>query len=297
MSAFYSVAALVTTVLNSLVLISIWKTPSLHKPSYILIASLALSDLLVGAIGEPLRVIENIAVVRRWSLDVYCIVFKCTRGVTYSLGAISLFTLTSISLDRLLAVKLRNRYQTFLTQKRVFCVLLPFWILTCVCSSTVMGTLNLNTANLTALLLFVGILVFIPIVTITICYSMAFYSLRKITSSSVSPSVQNAEAVARPSSNIDVAKYRKSLITMIAVFIFTLLFYSPIVIVLITAFVLRTENISPEASTSNIILICVGAAEFISLLNSTVNPLLYMWRMRDLREAVKTTVKRAFKVL
>ena len=284
-STLYSAAALVTTVLNSLILISIWKTPSLHKPSYILIASLALSDLLVGAIGDPLELTYNIANLKEWSMDNFCPVLKSSKGVIYALAAISLLTLTFISLDRLLAVKKLNKYQSVVTKKRVLLVLVTCWITACGISATLLGYLNLNSQNFTALLLFLGIGALVLVLCISVCYSMAFYSLRKITL--VSPSVQNAEAVARQSSNIDVAKYRKSLVTMFVVFIFTILFYTPFVSAMVTAFVLRYKGF-PHSDT---LATCVSAAEFILLLNSAVNPLLYLWRIRDIRETVKTTVK------
>ena len=293
MAALYSAATGVTTVLNSLILISIWKTPSLHKPSYILIASLALSDLLVGAIGDPLLIIINITALKKWSVETFCLLDKSAKAIVYAFGAISLSTLTFISLDRLLAVKLMKRYQSVVTQKRVLLFLVIGWIVPCIVSGALFGALTWDYDTLSALMLLIGITAFALVLCITVCYSMAFYSLRKITSSSVSPSVQNAEAVARPSSNIDVAKYRKSLVTMFVVFISTILFCTPFVCMVITASVFRYKLFSSQMYKKNYdtVAICASTAEFILLLNSAVNPLLYLWRIRDIRETVKTTVK------
>ena len=304
MSAFYSAEALATTILNSLVLISIWKTPSLHKPSYILIASLALSDLLVGAIGEPLIVMNYVVPLTGWSLENFCVVHKCSLVVSYALGAISVFTLMFISLDSLLAIRLRNRYQSIVTKKRVFNVILISWtaitITLLVLSGTLFDYLGLKDRDGSTLLLVGGLVLFGAVLIITVCYSMAFYSLRKITSSSVSPSVQNAEAVSRPSSNIDVAKYRESLITMSLVFTFTLLFYAPFFCSLIGFAIIKSSPFSSQilSKVENSLLIqCIFAStELMVMFNSVMNPLLYLWRMRDIREAVKTTVKRAFKI-
>ncbi|XP_031561118.1 sphingosine 1-phosphate receptor 1-like [Actinia tenebrosa] len=295
MSTMYSTAALVTTVLNFLILISIWKTPSLHKPSYILIGSLALSDFLVGAIGEPLMVILNIAALKGWSNNIFCLVLKCTTCVVFAFSAISLVTLTFISMDRLLAVKLRNRYQCVVTKKRVFYALLTVWIISWVLPATLFDKLSSNDTAFLPLVLFVGILALVLVVTITISYSMAFYSLRKITSSSVSPSVQNSEAGARPSCNIDVAKYKKSLTTMFVVFIFTILFYAPFICTLLAFAVTADQQLSSLLSL-DVTYMGVLASELIGLLNSAMNPLLYLWRIRDIREAVKTTVKTVFKI-
>ena len=301
MSSMFSVAALVTTVLNSLILISIWKTPSLHKPSYILIGSLALSDVLVGAIGEPLMIMDNVTDLQGWSVDNFCLVSTLAKIVNYALGGISLFTLMLISVDRLLAVKLRNRYQSVVTKKRALLILVACWITMSAVSAVSFAFFEVSSQILSALLLFVGITAVILVVTITVCYSMAFYTLRKITSSSVSPSVQNAEAVPHPSStnpNIDVPKYRRSLITMFLVFLLIVIFYMPLVSVSLTFFmVFSSKNVSSQTLSYDIFLICVDTGELFSLLNSAVNPLLYLWRIRDIREAVNTTVKTALKIV
>ncbi|KAL9951057.1 hypothetical protein ACROYT_G043650, partial [Oculina patagonica] len=39
---------------NGAILITLWKTPSLHSPGNILLASLAVSDLAVGLVVQPL---------------------------------------------------------------------------------------------------------------------------------------------------------------------------------------------------------------------------------------------------
>ncbi|XP_031561119.1 adenosine receptor A1-like [Actinia tenebrosa] len=295
MSTMYSTVALVTTVLNSLILFSIWKTPSLHKPSYILIGSLALSDLLFGAVGEPLMVIYNIVALRGSSINISCLLLKCATCVLIAFSVISLVTLTVIVLDRLLAVKLRNRYQSVVTQKRVLYILLTLWIISCVSLAAVFGKASWNDETSLALILFCGVGMLVLVSTITVCYSMAFYSLRKITSSLVSPSVQNAEAGARPSCNIDVAKYRKSLTTMFVVFIFTILFYAPFICTLIAFSVTADQQLSSLVYLE-IRYVSVSVVEFIALLNSAMNPLLYLWRIRVIREAVKTSIKTAFKI-
>lgn len=39
---------------NAVILITIWKTSSLHSASYMLLSSLAVSDLFVGLVVQPL---------------------------------------------------------------------------------------------------------------------------------------------------------------------------------------------------------------------------------------------------
>ena len=53
----------VTFVANSSILLAIKKTRDLHTPSFVLLGSLAASDLLVGLICQPLFVASKIAAV------------------------------------------------------------------------------------------------------------------------------------------------------------------------------------------------------------------------------------------
>ena len=50
---------------NLLVLVSIWRTSSLHLPSFVLLFNLALSDLCVGLIVQPAFVTATLARVAR----------------------------------------------------------------------------------------------------------------------------------------------------------------------------------------------------------------------------------------
>ena len=53
LNTFVSITA---TIGNLLVLVTIWRSPHLHSPSNTLLFSLALSDLCVGLVSEPLNV-------------------------------------------------------------------------------------------------------------------------------------------------------------------------------------------------------------------------------------------------
>ena len=58
---------LTAVVTNSAMLIAIWKTPSLHSPSNILLANLALSDLGVGLIVQPWEIFLLLVGIHRFS--------------------------------------------------------------------------------------------------------------------------------------------------------------------------------------------------------------------------------------
>ncbi len=116
---------------NSLILVALQKDTSLHPPSKILLRSLAMTDLCVGVIGQPVTItVIFSALFERWSLcQVVQIMDQCLNGMLF---AVSLLTLTAISVDRLLALLLRLRYRQVVTVKRVRAVVFLIWLVTSV---------------------------------------------------------------------------------------------------------------------------------------------------------------------
>ena len=104
---------------------------SIHPPSKLLYRNLAITDLCVGIIVEPLYVAHWTSVVnKRWDICYYAHLTVYFAGVT--LCSMSLITLTAISVDRLLALLLGLRYRQVVTLKRTCLIAIGAW-LDCVC--------------------------------------------------------------------------------------------------------------------------------------------------------------------
>jgi hypothetical protein len=176
--------------------------------------------------------------------------------------------------------------------KRIKIVLLEVWIKSFVIIMVCLFNFNID-KNLYAYLSILGVSILLMLSTITISYSMAYYYLRK-TTSSVSPNAANDNTSdTNTSSNINIAKYRKSLNTMLLVFIVLIIFYLPFVCAAIAAvFVLLGEKAFNDEEIWNLLYKILAACELIAFVNSTINPLMYIWRIKDMREAVKSTVRR-----
>ena len=94
---------------NTLILVALHKETSLHPPSKLLYRNLAITDLCVGIIVDPLFVSYWTSVVKeRWDICYYAELAASFSGLT--LCVVSLLTLTAISVDRLLALLLGLRY-------------------------------------------------------------------------------------------------------------------------------------------------------------------------------------------
>ena len=86
---------------NTLILVALHKESLLHLPSKLLYRNLAITELSVGLIVEPLAVTYWISVMNEiWDICYYADLLGGFLG--YTLCAVSFFTLTVISVDRLL---------------------------------------------------------------------------------------------------------------------------------------------------------------------------------------------------
>ena len=238
-------------------------TAAMRGPSKLLLGSLALSDLCVGSVMHPLVtavVVSNLT----GSAQSGQLAWTLLRPTGNYLYAVSLLTITSISVDRFLAVHLTVRYQSVVTVRRVGLALLAVWltpalVLAAVRPSTV-DELDYHVLN--AVYITVGIAV--P----SVLYLMIYNKLRHHQSV-----VQAAQLDAAYTFN--TAKYKKSVHSMLVVYIALLLCYTPSLILTIAALV---------DSTSKSLLVASQFTFVLVMLNSTLNPALYCWRIRELRK-------------
>ena len=127
-SVFNAFSAYTAIMLNILTIHAIRKTSSLPKPLKTLLLSLAVSDLGVGLLAQPLyiaRMVNPTYHSTRTALNIIALLFVNT----------SFFTVVAISVDRFLAIHLHLRYQELVTHKRVVAVVISIWTLSVLFSS------------------------------------------------------------------------------------------------------------------------------------------------------------------
>ena len=112
---------------NILILLALREVRSLHPPTKLLFRCLTLTDLLVGVFSQPLFASQLIFIAHQQQRFCFMAVDSNeVAGVTFS--AVSLFTLTTISVDRLLALRLRLSYKRKVTLRRMRGTVICFWI-------------------------------------------------------------------------------------------------------------------------------------------------------------------------
>ena len=112
--------------LNSLVLATIWKTPSIRSTSMIMLYSLALSDLLVGFVVQPLYIVDE--------LTEDLLFYRVQGMIGFYVCGVSFGTMTAISVDRLIALHYHMRYASLMTECRVKFIVGMIWVLIFPCS-------------------------------------------------------------------------------------------------------------------------------------------------------------------
>ena len=186
-------------------------------------------------------------------------------------SAVSLLTMTTISVDRLLALLLGLRYRHIVTLRRVRALVFFFWIASIAFASASFWKYMIpKSYNFTLIVLCIVVSVF--------CYSKIFLTLR-----SHNNQVFQHQGQAN-FGGLNAARYRKTVSTAVWVEVTLVACYLPYSIV--TAFVIVGDGSYPfvldviwEISTT---LVC---------LNSSFNPILYCWKMREVRQEVKTTIR------
>ena len=112
---------------NVLILIALHKESSLHPPSKLMFRCLAITDLCVGLISQPIFAAELLFQIHELgNLCYYFGVWRDILGIVFS--GVSLLTATAISVDRLLALSLGLRYRQVVTVRRVGAFLICFWL-------------------------------------------------------------------------------------------------------------------------------------------------------------------------
>ena len=268
LNIFLSITAFIG---NTLILVALYKESSLHTPSKLLYRSLATTDLFVGITVEPLGVLYLTSAVNgQWNICRYA--FNLRLITAYTLCSVSLLTLTAISVDRLLALLLGLRYRQVVTLKRTYLGVIVFWVL-CIAAATMYFWNPLITSwfgnTNTVLCLATSIFSYTKIF-LTLCHSQN--------------QVQNhaPQGQASQATPLNIARCRKAVSSALWVQITLVVCYLPYGIVI---------ALMPQRGLPFFVYLALEYTTTLVCLNSSLNPLLYCWKIREVRQAVKDTIR------
>ena len=258
---------------NTLILIALRKVTSLHSTTKLLFQCLAITDLGVGLISQPLYVIHNIFVInfnlKIW--NIISILYYITWASSICLCAVSLLTTTALSLDRLLALLLKLRYRHVVTLKRVRAVVFCFWLI------PVLGIFMFLFWDRNIALATLSVSAMLCIVTSLLSYTIIFIKLR-LHQATMQPIGGGIPA-------LKIAQFKRTVISIGLVQSALFVCYIPFAIlnaILLLNSVLANSEVFGLAS--NLVY------STLIFLNSSLNPFLYCWRIKEVRQAVKATI-------
>ena len=263
---FNSFLSYTAVMLNIVTIHAIRKSPFLPKTLKTLLLNLAVSDVGVGLLGQPFYT----SLVVEWLLENNP---GCNANIAFifivnMFSFVSFFGVVAVSVDRLLAIHLHLRYQELVTHKRVVAVVILIWLLSAFLPLTLFW-IPLN--NFLLIKVFLGVT---GVLLTTVAYIRIYLAVKRhkyqIQASQVQQIAENGEMA-------NFSNLVKSAVGVFFVYVVFLTCYLPYFISLVAL------NICGSSITMKRFLLYSWT---IMLLNSSLNPVIYCWKMRNIRHTI-----------
>ena len=262
-------SALTAIVFNSITIQAIRKTSSLPNPLKILLLSLAYSDLAVGLVAQPLWIVT---LSREEDTEVLWIIQSALANASF-LGIMAL------NVDRFLAVHLHLRYRELVTYKRVLSLAILTWVFSALLSSIRRWiTEDLSEFMNITIIVWSLCLIFLTVISCRLYFAVRVHTKQiqalQLKQTALSDEVANA------------SRLRKSAVSSFYVNFVFLVCYLPFYCSLIRKFFKSEAFVNGQIWQELFPL-----SRTLMFMNSCLNPVIYCWRMRDIRHAIKDILR------
>ena len=267
-NAFLSFTAIV---LNIITTQALRKTSSLPQTLKTLLLSLVVSDLGVGLLVQPLHVaILVMKIKQNTNSTAYDTVKEASLIQGRALVSASHFGVFALAVDRFLAIQLHLRYQELVTHKRVVAVVISIWVFS---------------ASISTLHVFMrAVIIVVGVITTGLLYCKIYASVRHHTKQIHALQVQQAT---QNEDMANAARLKKSSLATFYVYFVYLVCYLPLSCVV---FAIKTNSETPLLS--HLLYFTLT----LVYLNSSLNPLIYCWKMRHIRHTVMDILRNIFAI-
>lgn len=271
----FEVAILIVTILgNILILVAFRKVSAgaLHPPSKLLFECLACTDLGVGLFFQPLYMFSYNSHENTES----CFYASLASWIIGNiLCGVSLLTLTVISVDRLFALTLGLRYRQVVTFRRVQLILALCWLSSCA-NALVVLFFNFSIALVVTLISTVLCIAFSTFCYITIFAKLSHHHAQ------VQDHIHHGQR-SNSGSQLNITRYRKTVKSALWVQLTLFVCFLPFAV----EKTLFAINGFESSSLS------IAAASFVSL-SSALNPIIYSWKITEVRQGIRLTMVQLF---
>ena len=255
---------------NTVTLLAIRKTSSLPQTLRTLLVSLAVSDICVGLLGQTLYT----SLLVKWlQLKIInCSIYMAFDVLTGLFSIASFIGVVAVGVDRFLAIHLHLRYNELVTCKRVVAVVISIWLLSATLPFIVMLGFDIYSLVITIF----AVLCFALTLTI---YTKMYLAIRRhrtqIQALQIGQSAQTGETA-------NFASIVRSAVGTFYVYLVILVCYVPHLICLAVI-----EINGPSVALKGFFLYSFTLA----FLNSSLNPVIYCWRLRHIRQAIRDILR------
>ena len=264
----------VTVVGNAFILAAIWSRAFQRTPFHVLLSGLAFTDLCTGLISQPifgayglLCLVNPRIVVRQPVLVMIIFIIGMVSAVYFVV--LSFIIMAVMSVERWLYM-VRRSLVTSRHGRIIFAVLLLIPI-----APAVLKTWNnMDSTSKDKVNVSIGSVMLFCYFTTSVAYVNVFRIIRQ--HQQQVQGNQSSQNFGQPA--INLAKYKKSVVSILYILaLFSFCFLPMIVSLVISAHVGDIQEMKAAFSVSFVLLI----------LSSLLNPILYLWRMNDIRNRVK----------
>ena len=252
--------------LNIVTIHALRKTSSLPKTLKTLLLSLAVSDVAVGLLVQPIY----ISLLVKWiqqsipSYSTYKAFFVIADLLTFA----SFFGVVAVSVDRFLAIHLHLRYQELVTHKRVVAVVISIWVL-----SVFISVLYFWVPP-EILLLFLSIIILFGLVLLAMVYIRIYLAVQRHKNQIQALQIQQV------AENGEMANFASLIKSAVSTFFVYLVFLVSCLPFSISSAAFKI--VGPSIALKKFSLFSLT----LLFLNSSLNPVIYCWKLRHIRHAI-----------
>ena len=267
------------TMLNIVTIHAIRKTPSLSKNLKTLLLSLAVSDLGIGLVAQPLYV-ARLIIESRLNIETsktYNAIYIAYLIPTNLFAFATLFLVIVLCAERFIAIHYYLRYQELVTHKRVVAVVVSTWVLS--------GLFSLTRLWIPKSIMYVvfGITQLACIIAATFFSVRIYLSVRLHVNEMQVLQLQHAPQNAQM---VNVQRMRKFAMMSVYVCFVLMVCYLPIIS---THFAIAFTS-RPSTGIKHLLFYSFT----LVFLNSSLNPVIYSWKMKHIRHTIIGFIRNAF---
>lgn len=267
-SSFLAILSFTAVIFNTVAILAIRRTLSLSKNFKILLLNLAVADAGVGLISQPLNLAILIAEIENHNFKYLQQINKIYQSTTTLLCVASFLGVTAVAADRFLAVYLHLRYEELVTNKRVTSAVTAVWTVSVIIALLWEFKQNIAFAIIATFLM-------VCLIVIALFYFKLHLVVKYHTEQLMAQQIQcreNNEELER----LNAERQKRSAFMIFYVYLALLICYLPITI-FNTLYFLGIEDLPIVAVVCDILFV----------LNSSLNPLIYCWKIKHIRHTAK----------